>query len=140
MGRACWKAAGNGKYWIDIALGNQVLPWMLDLGLVDSQHWVGFEFEPPLFDRLKLAGQMVLAGRQKRRDASGRTVHQECGLTSAQLIDPLSRQGVGPKVAIKVSRGFPGIPSRVGVVFFHRLVGCQVVWDLDNRVWCVEYP
>jgi hypothetical protein len=37
-------------------------------------------------------------------------------------------------------RGAPGVPDRVGVVFFHRLHGCRVLWELDSRTWCVEYP
>ena len=32
------------------------------------------------------------------------------------------------------------IPSRVGVVFFHKLSGCRVDWELDARSWCLEYP
>jgi hypothetical protein len=34
----------------------------------------------------------------------------------------------------------PGIPDRVGMAFFHRLNGCKVIWDLDKREWCIEYP
>jgi hypothetical protein len=37
-------------------------------------------------------------------------------------------------------RGAPGVPSRVGVEFFHHLTGCRVIWDLDRRNWGVEYP
>jgi hypothetical protein len=41
---------------------------------------------------------------------------------------------------VYVIRGKPGVPDRVGVVFFHRLKGCRVLWDLDAQSWCVEYP
>jgi hypothetical protein len=67
-------------------------------------------------------------------------MRKEVGLVSAQLVDPLTRMRVGPVVDAYVSEGAPGLPSRLGLVFFYRLIGCQVHWDLEQRVWCVEYP
>jgi len=41
---------------------------------------------------------------------------------------------------LHVCRGVEGVPNRVGVVFFHRLAGCRVHWELDSRNWRVEVP
>ena len=140
MNRAFWSAAPDGRYWLDIILGGTPGRFMLDTGIVDRRNQVGFEVAPALFDSLQRSGQLVSAGDRKRFDASGQTVVRPVGLVSAQLIDPVSRQGIGPSVPISIFRGTPGVPSRVGVAFFHRLSGCRVVWELDTRTWCVEYP
>jgi hypothetical protein len=140
MGRATWALQTDGAYWIDVEVGNSPLSWMIDTGMVDAQNWVGFELEPAQYDRLKRAGRLSYFRQRRRKDASGRKVYMECGLTSAQLVDPVSRRRIGPRVPIFVLRSVPNIPRRVGTAFFHRLTGCRVLWDLDNRLWSVEYP
>src|SRR5205823_14800494 len=109
-------------------------------GLVDVQRRVGAEIDPALYDRLKRAGDLSAFRRRRRLDASGGWVVNEAARTAARLLDPVSRTPVGPPVQMDVMRGSPGVPSRVGVEFFHRLTGCRVVWDLDAHLWCVEYP
>jgi hypothetical protein len=140
MGRCYWPATWEGHYWIDVALGPLEVRVMIDIGLVDPLHQQGFEIEPGIFDQLKRTGQFTRLADRSRRDASGRTVRTENGRATAQLLDPATRQRVGPKVDVNVSRGAPHVPSRAGVVFFHKLTGCRVLWDLDSRTWCVEYP
>jgi hypothetical protein len=112
---------------------------MIDLGLVDPLHQLGFEVAPTLYDQLKQTGQLAHFRWRFRRDASGRLERLESGITVAQLADPNTRNGVGPSVSISIFRGTPNMPSRVGVVFFHNLIGCKVIWDLSAREWCVEY-
>jgi hypothetical protein len=140
MTRACWPAAPDGRYWIDVALGTTPARLMLDTGLVDPLHQVGFELAPGLFDALRHAGHLVGAGQRQRRDASGQLVVMEVGLVRAQLIDPVTRQVIGPVVWVSAFRGALKALSLVGVEFFHRLTGCRADWDFDNRRWCVECP
>jgi hypothetical protein len=140
MPRVGWPMAPNGRYRIDIRIGSLDLLLMLDTGLVDPQHRVGFEIDPTLYDRLKRAGELTLFRRRKRQDAGGIWFESEVGRAVAQLLDPTNHSPVGPSVQLDVMRGTPGVPSRVGVEFFHRLAGCRVVWELDTRTWCVEYP
>jgi hypothetical protein len=140
MGQVIWPAAPDGRYWIDVALGNEEVLCMVDTGLVDPLDRIGFELEPQLFDRLKTQKGVTAFQYRWRRDASGQTVRFECGLTQAQLTDPATRQRVGPIVPTYVCRGSAGVPIRVGAVFFHHLTGCKVKWDLAARVWCVDYP
>jgi hypothetical protein len=64
----------------------------------------------------------------------------ECGSLDAQLFCPKTRKPVGPIVHLFTFRGVPGVPSRVGVAFFHRLKSCKVLWNLDQRNWNIEYP
>jgi hypothetical protein len=112
---------------------------MIDLGLVDPLHQVGFEVAPSIYDRLKRAGQLAHFRWRFRRDASGRIERLESGMTVAQLVDPNTRKEVGPVVSLAIFRGTSGMPNRVGVVFFHNLTGCKVLWELGARNWCVEY-
>jgi hypothetical protein len=140
MNRACWLAAPDGRYWLDIALGGSPARFMLDTGIVDRFNQVGFDVAPALFDALQHSGHLVAAGDRKRFDANGQVVVSRVGFVSAQLLDPATGHGIGPAVPISIFRGVPGVPSRVGVEFFHRLTGCRVVWELDARTWCVEYP
>jgi hypothetical protein len=140
MPQVSWKAAANHRYWIDVTLGNRVLCVMVDVGLVDHRGQVGFEVDPVLFRELRQASQFTHILWRSRRDASARVAFSPTGLLTARLHCPVQRQPVGPAVPIYVSRGAPGVPSRVGVVFFHRLQGCRVIWDLDQRTWSVEYP
>jgi hypothetical protein len=140
MPQVRWKAAPDGRYWIDVILGNSHLPVMIDLGLIDPHNRVGFEVEPVVYDRIKQSGGFTLFARRARRDASGRISWFDTGLTTAQLVCPAAHQPVGPAVQVFVASGLAGVPSRVGVVFFHNLIRCQVVWDLDHRTWCMDYP
>jgi hypothetical protein len=140
MGQVSWQAAPDGRYWIDLAVGNQELCLMVDLGLTDRRHLVGAEVDPAVYHQLQIAGQFSQTQQRRWRDATGRSAHTECGLTAVQLIDPVTRRRVGPVVQLYVNRGFVGVPSRVGVVFFHALTGCRVIWALDTRTWVVEYP
>lgn len=140
MGLARWPAERDGRYWLDIALGNHALRLMIDLGLVDPHHWVGFELEPSVYDQLKAAGQIVFPSLRSRRDATGNSATLESGMTNAQLLEPVGRQRVGPRVTTAALRSFHNVPSRVGIAFFHRLTGCRVLWQLDSRQWCIEFP
>jgi hypothetical protein len=140
MQAACWKAGPGNRYWMDANLGGHSLPVMIDVGLVDPRGRVGFEIEPLMYDRLKASGQFSTFRWRGRRDASGRTAWSPSGLTIAQIVAPLTGQPIGPRVRLYVSRGDAGVPSRVGVVFFHLLRGCRVLWDLDQRLWCIECP
>jgi hypothetical protein len=140
MSQACWPAAADGRYWIDTVVGGQNVRCMVDLGLIDPLGWLGLELEPALYDRLKQLGQLTSFKYRSRRDASGQLVWLESGETRAQLCDPTSQQPVGPVAQLFVGRGAASLPNRVGVVFFHRLPGCKVAWDLDTRLWYIEYP
>jgi hypothetical protein len=113
---------------------------MIDTGLVDPHGRVGFEIEPGLFDSFRRAGELTLLRRRQRTDSSGTTYVNEVGQLAAQLIDPVARTPVGPKVMMDVMRGVAGVPNRVGTALFHKLTGCRVVRDLDARLWSVEYP
>jgi hypothetical protein len=140
MQQACWKAATDNRYWIDVLLGQQPLSVMVDVGLVDAQGRVGFEVDPAVYDHLKGTGHLSAFRQRTRRDASGRLATSETGRTAAQLRSPRTALPIGPQVQVYLSRGDAGVPSRVGVVFFHVLRGCRVIWDLDQRLWCIEWP
>jgi hypothetical protein len=113
---------------------------MIDLGLLDLKHKVGFAVDPAVYDLLQRAGQVARSQPRRRRDASGHWSVTVAGIVTAQLIDPATQQRIGPVVRLHALRGVPGVPSWVGVVFFHRLHGCRVLWELNSRTWCVEYP
>ena len=140
MAAVSWQAAADGRYWIDVNIAAQPVRVMIDLGLVDPAHAVGFEVDPDFYDQLKGAGLLSRFQARFRRDTSARVTGSESGFTNAQLLDPLTKRGIGPVVQLHVCRGAPGVPSRVGVVFFHRLAGSSVEWDLDSRTWCVKCP
>ena len=140
MDDVSWQAAADGRYWIDVNIAAQPVRVMIDLGLVDPAHAVGFEVEPDFYDQLKRAGLLSRFQVRFRRDASGRVTGSESGRTDAQLLDPISKRSIGPMVQLHVCRGAPGVPSRVGVVFFHRLTGCKVEWELGSRTWRVKCP
>jgi len=139
MSITCWQAAVDGRYWMGVAVGSIDLSVMVDLGMVDPLHRIGFEVEPSIYDHLQKTGQLTSFQRRSRRDSSGHSVPTESGSTTAQLLDPLSKKRIGPLVSLFVSRGTSGVPSRVGVVFFHSLIGCKVLWDLTSQSWCVDY-
>jgi hypothetical protein len=113
---------------------------MVDTGLVDPLGQVGFEIAPALFDGLDQSGQLLRAGRRPRSDSSGRTIRLKTGFVVARLLDPSRGAPIGPAVRCLAVRNVPGVVSRVGVVFFHRLTGCRAEWDFDNRMWCVACP
>jgi hypothetical protein len=140
MPQAQWQAAVDGRYWIDVALAGQHLRIMIDLGLVDPLHQVGFEIDPALYDALNQAGHFSRFHQRSRRDASGQLSWFDTGQITARLVCPVTRQGIGPTVSLFAARGAPGVPARVGVVFFHLLTGSRVDWDLDQRTWCIDCP
>jgi hypothetical protein len=140
MPQTCWPVDTDGRYWIDFLLGSQPVRCLVDTGLADPLHAVGFEIDAGMYDRLKAQNQFTGITRRQRRDASGGLRIAEAGDLVAQLIDPQSGQPIGPSAPTAVFRGAAGLAGRVGVVFFHRLRGCRVVWDLGNRTWCIEYP
>jgi hypothetical protein len=140
MPLACWPVGSRGRYVVDVAVSGIATRCAIDLGLTDPLDKLGFELEPALYDQLRRSGGLSHLERRERLDSGGRRTVMSTGLLTAQLIDPLTRQVVGPRVAVYAARGAPGLSSRVGVVFFHRLSGCRVVWELDTRTWCVEYP
>jgi len=140
MPQASWSAAADGSYWIDVAIGGQELLALIDLGMVDHRQLIGGSVEPDFFDQLKKANAFSQTLIDRRLDAGGGVTVRESGLTILQLLDPISRQPIGPPASLFVSRGFPMVPHRVGVPFFHALTGCRVIWDLDKRTWFVEYP
>ena len=140
MGQTCWPALGDGRYVIDVVLGNQVLQVMVDTGLVDPLQQVGFELEPSVYDPLDQSGRLTNVRARQSRSTSGRFSTTVCGMITARLFDPVTSQGVGPVVPLFASRGATGVPNRCGLVFFHGLIGCRVSWDLSHRTWSVEYP
>jgi hypothetical protein len=140
MSRASWQAAADGRYRIDVLIGNLSVQVMIDLGLVDPRDLVGFELDPSTYDMLAQAGFLVQQHVRQFRSATGQKTSLYCGLTNAQLLDPVTGHPIGPSVRLFASRGKRGLPNRVGVVFFHRLKGCRILWDLDSRTWCIEYP
>jgi hypothetical protein len=140
MSQVSWAAAPDGRYWIDILVGSRPLRFLIDLGLVDPAQAVGLEVEPHVFDSLQQAGDLVGAGARTWRDATGRLHSVASGWARVQLLDPATAFGIGPTVRLFITRGFPAVPNRVGVVFFHRLSGCSVLWQLDQRSWCVNIP
>ena len=140
MPQARWQAAADGRYWVDVALGNRELPAMVDLGLVDPMDRVGFEVEPAIYHHLEQTRQLSRFTRRARRDATGHIAWFDTGLGTAQLVCPATRQRIGPLVSLWIACGTAGVPSRVGVVFFHHLTGCKVLWELDQRTWEIHCP
>ena len=112
---------------------------MINLGLVDPTNHVGFVFEPAVYDALKQTDMKSFQLRY-HRDASGLITRLESGQAVARLFDSSQQKAVDPVVKAYASRGAAGIPNRVGVVFFHRLNGSRVLWELDARKWVIEYP
>ena len=140
MPQAQWKSAADGSYWIDVDIAGRNVRLMIDLGLVDSLQQVAFEIDPLLFDSLDQTGALSQLVKRTRRDASGRLTRYSAGQVTAQLIEPLSRQRIGPQVSVFAGRGDAGVPNRVGVLFFHHLIGCRAIWDFDQQIWTIDYP
>jgi hypothetical protein len=105
MAQARWQAAVDGRYLIDVIIGNCHLPVMVDLGLVDPRDLVGFELEPSIYDGLTQAGFLTQKRARQWRNASGQSSSVDSGLTNAQLLDPVIGQPIGPVVQLYVSRG-----------------------------------
>ena len=140
MGRACWNASADGWYAIDISLGPITELVRIDTGIVDWRHKIGFDLEADLWDRLLNAGTFKEFERRSSRDSSGRKRKSDSGRLVVRLLDPSTKLPIGPTVEVFALRGARGVPSRVGVVFFHQLIGCSLHWDFDARMWCVDYP
>jgi len=140
MPTTSWNANPRGEYWIDVSLGGQHFSVLIDTGLIDSRGQVGFSIDPTLYDRIKQAGGFRSHQSHSRLTASGQISVTESGSLDAQLLSPPSRIPVGPVVDIYVFRGAAGVPDRVGVAFFHLLRGCNVTWDLDQRLWTINCP
>src|SRR5438128_10266628 len=140
MPQACWSASPNGEYWIDVSLGGHPLKALVDSGLIDARGQVGFSVEQSLYDQIKRTGRFRFHQMHTRLTADGQIVLTESGSLDAQLISPQLGVAVGPVVHVYVFRGVSGVPDRAGLAFFHLLKGCKVVWDLDQRSWCIEYP
>src|SRR5437868_6586800 len=98
MTRACWAAAPDGRYWIDIALGTMPSRFVLDTGLTDTAGQVAFDIRAAVFNALEQSGQLLAAGHSQRRDASGRRVRLPTGFIAARLIEPTSGIPIGPPV------------------------------------------
>jgi hypothetical protein len=140
MPRACWSATAHGEYWIDVSLGGHPLKVLVDSGLIDSRGQVGFSIDQSIYDQIKQAGDFHFHQMHARLNANGQVSLTESGSLNAQLVCPQTHGRVGPVVHVSVFRGVPGVPNRAGLAFFHLLKGCKVVWELDQRSWCIEYP
>lgn len=140
MTRACWTAAPDGAYWIDLAIATMPLRIVLDTGLTDPAGQIAFDLQAAAFDALDQSGQLLKAGYSRRRDASGRRVRLPIGFVAAQLIEPATGTPFSPRVRCLAVRNPAGVPSRVGIVFFHGLSRCRADWDFDNHLWCIECP
>lgn len=140
MGQITYAVAPTGAYFIDVQIGTFEVRVMVDLGLTDPAGQIGFALAPDVFDRLEQARQLSRFRGRISRDASGQYSTIESAESTACPLDPASRQPVGPRARIFVSRGAVRVPNRVGVAFFHQLRGCRVIWELDSRIWRIEYP
>jgi hypothetical protein len=140
MPQVSWSANARGEYWLDVSLAGRQLQVLIDSGLIDSRGQVGFSIDEALHDSLKQAGGFRSHQLHARLTADGQVSLTESGDLDAQLVCPLTRVPVGPVVHVAVFRGVSGVPNRAGLAFFHRLKGCKVTWDLDRRLWCIEYP
>jgi len=139
MPQVCWTATGRGEYWIDVDLGGHTFQVLIDTGLLDARQQVGFSVEQASYDNIKQAGEFHAHQIHARLHANGQVSLTESGSLNAQLVCPQTRKMVGPPVHVYVFRGV-SVPDRVGMAFLHQLKGCKVVWDLDKREWCIEYP
>src|SRR5687767_14781879 len=140
MPQTCWAAAPDGTNWLDVNVAGVETVAMIDTGFVDRFQRIGLSLEPQLYDQLMASGKLSGIITDYRLDAGGHSTTRRSGIVSAFLFDPVNRSPVGPTAQLYASRGAPGIPTRIGLVFFHQLTGCRVYWDLDRRLWCVEHP
>jgi hypothetical protein len=135
-----WPANARGEYWIDVRLGGRPLIVLIDTGLIDARGQVGFSVQESLYDQIKQAGGLTAHQMHSRLTAGGQILPTESGSLTSQLISPDTGTPLGPVVDAYVFRGAPGVPDGVGMAFFHLLRGCKVLWELDQRLWCIEYP
>ena len=140
MSSICAHAAVDGSYYVDVVIGSRCFHLMIDSGFVDSLDEVGIALEGPIFDLMTSTGILQNPKLRLSFDANGNQYYVNTAWAVAQLVDSTTAALVGPKVRVRASRGHPGVASRVGVAFFHRLAGCRVIWDLDQRTWCIAYP
>src|SRR5438552_15517604 len=105
MAQACWRADTDGRYHIDVVIGNYNLQVMIDSGLVDPLDLIGFELEPSIYDGLDQSGFLSQNRARWSRTASGQYSTADSGLTNAQLLDPAIGLPVGPIVQLFASRG-----------------------------------
>ena len=134
-----WPAV-RGHYSIDVVIGGIPVSAMVDTGLIDSMRQVGFELPPDLFDRLVQSNSLQEITSRTRRDASGRKTQMYVGQAEVRLTSPGTTIPVGAAVQVSVARSFAGLPARVGLEFFHRLSGCQVLWNCVAQMWTVSLP
>jgi hypothetical protein len=134
-----WSPNADGRYVIDVVLGGLLFRAMIDTGVVSRAGTIGFDLDQTDFDVLWNARRLIAPQRHRRTDVTGRQTIILSAETNAQMFDSAVRQPIGPIMRIRVCRGNPGVISRVGVGFFHRLSGCFVHWDLDRQIWLVEY-
>jgi hypothetical protein len=118
MMSANWPCTSDGRYWLDVGLGNLDLQLMVDTGIIDPLNQIGVELDPAFYDTLKRSGQFRSFRYRTRRDASGTFAGAESGLLSAQLIDPISRTRIGPMVRAYASR-LTHLPSRTRHIFVY---------------------
>lgn len=135
MATAIWQCSVNGRYWLDVLVGGLQVSLMIDTGLVDPEQRVGMELEPQLFDQLEQSGRLTGRALRVRKDAGGHCSPLFCAAADASLATPGSSQPLGLSVRIHVARGVEGVPSRVGLAFFHKLPECRVVWDCAAKTW-----
>ena len=138
MATATWQCSANGRYWLDVLVGSLQVSLMIDTGLVDPEQRVGIELEPHLFDQLEQSGKLSGRALRIRKDAGGHASPLYCAAVDASLTTPETSQPLGPSIRIHVARGVAGVPSRVGVAFFHKLPGCRVVWDCSAKTWSIS--
>ena len=140
MPQASWSIGHENSYWLDVAIGHHRLYLMIDTGFVDPNDEVGIALEESVYDALQHAGLIGNEDFRLSTDASGHQRSVVTGLVTARLLAPSSSGVVGPPVQSRALRGSVGVAARVGIAFFHGLAGSRVIWDLDQRTWCIEYP
>src|SRR5262249_16531059 len=140
MPQASWTANARGEYWIEVNLAGQAFQVLIDTGLIDARGQIGFSVDESVYDSIKSAGGFQNHQLHTRLTADGQVSLTESGSLDAQLICPKTRALIGPAINLYVFRGASGVPNRVCLAFFQQLKGCKVVWDLDQRLWSIEYP
>ena len=138
MATATWQCTANGRYWLDVLVGSLPVPLMIDTGVVDPEQRVGLELEPQRFAVLQPTGKFSQRALRVRKDAGGQCLPLICAAVDASLSTPGANQPLGPSIRIHVARGVAGVPSRVGLAFFHKLPECRVVWDCAAKTWAMS--
>jgi hypothetical protein len=123
MPQVSWTATPRGEYWIDVSLGGLAVQVLVDTGLLDALGEVGFSVEPLLCDSIDRPGGFQSHQTHLRLVANGQIAQTDSGSLYARLIDPQTRNPVGPVTFVFVYRGAAGVPDRVGPAFLHRLNG-----------------